>query len=364
MWEAIAYVSSGFTLAAFIVAVIAWIGRTKIKERENLIGLAGVDDRKELVQSALEYFHVEIGNLSREAQFRIALEQIRARSRRFTIIALLIGFLAILAAIYSAYAVSTAFFPEPPEPISNVTKVIGIRYLDRLNEETPSATLSMIFADGVQEILTERTDAAGSGRDFGSAQVSKNCEYVVYSEFDDSNDDGAVTFDDSARIYLRDVQNSSSQLLTVDPSMVPSWSSDSVHVAYSDSRGNTQGEVWVLNVQSGERRQLTESANWAGHVKWSPDGRFISFYSADNFGSYLTVVRPDGTDYERLSPSVGNGWGAIWTRDNQIAFSMNTRENSGLFLASPDKSTIEPRNSSVWTQDRELCGWPDRSITY
>ena len=55
MWEAINYVSSGFTLVAFIVAVGAWVYTSKIRERERLLKTAPENERTLLVQNASEY---------------------------------------------------------------------------------------------------------------------------------------------------------------------------------------------------------------------------------------------------------------------------------------------------------------------
>lgn len=106
MWEAIAYVSSGFTLAAFITATVAWLLKTKSEEKGQLISLADTDSKALLVQDALEFFHVNTENLNKKQQYDLAMEQIRNRANKFKIIAILIGFLAILAAALSAYAIN------------------------------------------------------------------------------------------------------------------------------------------------------------------------------------------------------------------------------------------------------------------
>jgi hypothetical protein len=106
MWEAIGYVSSGLTLVAFLAAVLASSYKSKVEERERLIRTASPEKRADLVQAALEFFHVDTGELTKEQQYKIAIEQIRARAQRFRLLVLLIGFLAIIAASVAAYAIS------------------------------------------------------------------------------------------------------------------------------------------------------------------------------------------------------------------------------------------------------------------
>jgi phage terminase Nu1 subunit (DNA packaging protein) len=105
MWEAIAYVSSGITLAAFIAAAISWIIKSKSEVNERLIRTAKESDRGELVRNALEFFHVETADLTKAQQFKISLEQIQARGQRFKITTAAICFLAVVAASVAAYAI-------------------------------------------------------------------------------------------------------------------------------------------------------------------------------------------------------------------------------------------------------------------
>jgi len=99
MWEAIPWVTSGFTLAAFFAAVAAWVIRLKILEKEKLLRTAPEEQRGALVASALEFFHVDTQSLTKQQQFEIALQQIRARGQRFTLTTILIGVIAVIAAV-------------------------------------------------------------------------------------------------------------------------------------------------------------------------------------------------------------------------------------------------------------------------
>ena len=58
-WDALKYVGSGLTLAAFVVAAIAWLLKSKSEEKERLIDLAKDDERAGLVRDALEFFSVD-----------------------------------------------------------------------------------------------------------------------------------------------------------------------------------------------------------------------------------------------------------------------------------------------------------------
>jgi len=80
MWEAIKYVGSGLTLAAFLAAVAAWVFKNKINEKERLIRSAPAEDRSKLVMTTLEFFSVDARGLTQDQQYGLALRQIRARA--------------------------------------------------------------------------------------------------------------------------------------------------------------------------------------------------------------------------------------------------------------------------------------------
>ncbi len=126
MWQAIAYVSSGLTLAAFVAAVIARILKSKLEERERLIRAADGADRADLVRNALEFFNVEAADLTKEQQFKIALEQIEARGRRFAISAAVICFLAVVAALATAFAIALNPARDQQATASRADKLAGV----------------------------------------------------------------------------------------------------------------------------------------------------------------------------------------------------------------------------------------------
>jgi Tol biopolymer transport system component len=90
-------------------------------------------------------------------------------------------------------------------------------------------------------------------------------------------------------------------------------------VYLADSGGH--GNLWVLNLASGETRQITFEADprvAVGVPVWSPDGKAIAFVSTrdnppGNVGIWL--VRPDGTDLRKVEPH--GGW-ACWSHDGRV----------------------------------------------
>jgi hypothetical protein len=105
MWQAIGLVSSGITLVAFIVAAAAWVFRQHAVREERLIRTAAEADRAKLVTAALEFFNVDTQKLTKDQRYEIAIEQIRARARRFLIACVVVVVVAFLAVGVATFAI-------------------------------------------------------------------------------------------------------------------------------------------------------------------------------------------------------------------------------------------------------------------
>ena len=132
----------------------------------------------------------------------------------------------------------------------------------------------------------------------------------------------------------------------------PRWSPDGRHLLFSRSSVGKPGEprtildtqLFVVDANGANLRQLVPTELFARDAQWSPDGSLIAFTSAietlslDDFGllenwhqlNDIYTARPDGTDIRRLTsftagpvPEAPGDLGAqqpTWTRDGRIVF--------------------------------------------
>ena len=89
----------------------------------------------------------------------------------------------------------------------------------------------------------------------------------------------------------------------------PIWSHDGTRVAFSSDRGSPLGSdynIWVLEVKTGELKQITKGDSEDFMPSWSPDDSEIVYASSrDNYESiWATNVRTAG---ERRVRSVKGG---------------------------------------------------------
>jgi hypothetical protein len=130
MWEAIAYVSGGVSLAAFIVAVGASVYKSALDRKVRLIAQAPEEDRARLVKDELEFFAINTEKLSSEQMHELAIRQIEEKAKRFKTTAVVVVILAAFAAAISVFALARERGkpppPSPPPPTPTPVKCAGI----------------------------------------------------------------------------------------------------------------------------------------------------------------------------------------------------------------------------------------------
>jgi TolB protein len=161
--------------------------------------------------------------------------------------------------------------------------------------------------------------------------------------------DGTAGSDPNNEIYVVDRHGNRLVQLTGPNSgnnFEPVWSPSRGRIAFISDRSGL-GQVWVMNTDGSDQRQLTVDPILKGQLPdWSPDGRKLAYQAGDEGSGRIFVIKADGSYPRQLTFGPGDDFGAAWSPDGrQIAF---VRDSGALgrsvFVMNADGSDQHPVN--------------------
>ncbi|REJ76117.1 MAG: hypothetical protein DWQ47_10880 [Acidobacteria bacterium] len=206
----------------------------------------------------------------------------------------------------------------------------------------------------------------------GHAKFSRDGTKIIFnSQRDDEGKPGLTTFERNYEIYEMNVDGTGIRRLTNyhEWDTYPSYSPDGKKILWrrilDDLTAPRQynSEIFVMNADGSDLRNLSNSKHFDGYPEWSPDGERIIFAS-DRHGEtpghlQLFVMNADGSDIQQIT------WNRIgeedirasWSPDGRkIAFNRVNSDGSRVYVMdiAPAKRTafFSPVTRSVVTEAR------------
>jgi dipeptidyl aminopeptidase/acylaminoacyl peptidase len=157
---------------------------------------------------------------------------------------------------------------------------------------------------------------------------------------------GAIVLAVGALIYWDSDRRSAPPAVTREGA--PAWSPDGKQIAYYSEVGGQPADLFLMDADGRNVRQLTRTPEAEGYPAWSPDGRQIAFESHTPDGNFdVYVMNADGSNVRRLTREPRRDVGPAWSPDGlKLAF-MSDRDGKefNLYWMNTDGSAVEQLTS-------------------
>jgi Tol biopolymer transport system component len=141
-------------------------------------------------------------------------------------------------------------------------------------------------------------------------------------------------------VYLISVESGELRNLTDHPSAnrFADWSSDSERILFTSNRGGNPA-IFIVNIKSGEEVQLTGDEYASALAMWSPDGTKIAFTSDLSGDVEVYVMDNDGGNITCLTETEGFDGFPVWSPDGStIAFLTYRDDDAEIYAMDADGS--------------------------
>ncbi len=159
-------------------------------------------------------------------------------------------------------------------------------------------------------------------------------------------------------LYIVDTQGAQPRQLTTGfgPDVQGTWSPDGSQIAYV-SAGEGFFTLYVLSLQDGHVKALVPGMV-AQHPAWSPDGRVIAFTSDQEGDASIYVIRPDGSGLHKLTTSPANeDWPAWSPTGDNLAYATDVVGDWEICFCEYD-----PASEQLVSKTTRLTNSPGRDI--
>ncbi len=130
------------------------------------------------------------------------------------------------------------------------------------------------------------------------------------------------------KLQLADADGANPQAMLTSPRPIlsPSWAPDGVRIAYVSFENRNRSAIYVQDRQLGSRKKIISKAGINGAPSWSPDGTRLAVTLSFEGNPDIYVLNVDTGQTRRITQSPAIDTEAVWVDDQTLIF---TSDRSG-----------------------------------
>jgi len=175
--------------------------------------------------------------------------------------------------------------PAEKGDVRNITNSSGSA--ERQPAWSPDGKWISYFSDksGEYQLVIESQDGMAPPREIGFQKPA-----FYYTPMWSPDSKKLLYTDTNLNVWVMDVATGQAKIVGNDPWMVPqrtlapSWSPDSKWVAFASRLNTLYRAIVVANVETGEKKQVTDGLADAMFPVWDASGKYLWFLASTNFG--------------------------------------------------------------------------------
>ena len=294
---------------------------------KSIIGRALEKDRAARYQTA-DVMRDDLRQVIRDANEPRASSSPRWRTRA----ALGLSAVVILAALVATAILRKTAGSEVPAfltgPVKRITNIPGEELFPSLSPDG-KFTVYASRSSGSWDIYLKKIDEPKAVNLTGG-QLHVDLEPAL------SPDGTRIAFRSSREgrgIFLMDIEGKNLERLTADGHN-PAWSPDGDEIVFAEDRvfdyegrNFRPSRLFAVNVQTGERRQLTDSD--AVQPNWSANGHRIAYWGVHKGGQKdIWTIPSSGGEPVAVTDDEAVDWNPVWSRDGKYLYFLSNRGGS------------------------------------
>lgn len=175
--------------------------------------------------------------------------------------------------------------PAEKGDVRNITNSSGSA--ERQPAWSPDGKWISYFSDksGEYKLVIEAQDGIAPAREIAFAKAS-----FYYTPVWSPDSKKLLYTDTNLNVWVMDIATGQAKIVGNDPWMVPqrtlapAWSPDSKWVAFASRLNTLYRAIVVANVETGEKKQVTDGLADAMYPVWDANGKYLWFLASTNFG--------------------------------------------------------------------------------